>query len=89
MRLFDFYKDYDYGNDLYATIGQFKRFNVLDVEIHTSEYWSWNPHMRLTLGVLCGSIFSIDFSIWSFSFDMEFISYGAPYNLSHTRELWE
>jgi len=87
MRLFDFYKDRDYGEDFYFTLGQFKRFNVPDVEIHTSEYWSWSPHMRLTLGVLCGSIFSIDFSIWSFAFGMEFISYGAPWNLSHTREL--
>ena len=87
MKLFDFYTDYDYGRDAYATIGQFKNFNVLDVEIHISEYWSWDPCMRLTLGFLCGSIFSIDFNIWSFSFSMEFISYGAPYNLSHTREL--
>ena len=87
MKLFDFYTDYDYGRDAYATIGQFKRFNVLDVEIHISEYWSWDPRMRLTLGFLCGSIFSIDFNIWSFSFSMEFISYRSPFNLSHTREL--
>jgi hypothetical protein len=87
MKIFDFYKDRDFGEDFYFTIGQFKRFNVLDVEIHTSEYWSWNPRMRLTLGFLCGSIFSIKFSAWSFSFDLEFISYRSPFNLSHTREL--
>lgn len=87
MKLFDFYKAYDYGEDFYFTIGQFKNFNILDVEIHTSEYWSWNPRMRLTFGVLCDNLFSIDFNIWSFSFSMNFISYHYPYNLSHTREL--
>jgi hypothetical protein len=86
VKLFETFYDYDYGNDLYATIGQFENFNILDVEIHTSEYWSWNPRMRLTFEVLCGSILSINFSIWSFSFDMDFISYQYPYNLSHTRE---
>jgi len=89
MKLLDFYTTVDYGRDAYLTIGQFENFNIIDAEFHSSSYWSWNPHMRLTLGVLCGSIFSIDFSIWSFSFGMKFISYGAPYNLSHTRELWE
>ena len=87
MKLFDHYYDYDFGHSSYFTIGQFKNFNILDVEIHTSEYWSWNPRMRLTFGVLCGNLFSIDFNIWSFSFSMDFISYQYPYNLSHTREL--
>jgi hypothetical protein len=87
MKLFDFYTDYDYGRDAYATIGQFKKFNVLDVEIHTSEYWSWEPDIRLTFEVFAGKLFSIKFSAWSFSFDLEFISYRSPFNLSHTREL--
>jgi hypothetical protein len=87
VRIFDFYKDYDYGEDFYFTIGQFKRFNVLDVEIHTSEYWSWEPDIRFALGILAGALFTIKFSAWSFSFDLEFISYRSPFNLSHTREL--
>ena len=87
FKLFDFFTQYDYGEDFYFTIGQFENFNILDVEIHTSEYWSWNPRIRLTFGVLCGNLFSIDFNIWSFSFSMNFISYHYPYNLSHTREL--
>ena len=86
MKLFDFYKDRDFGEDFYFTIGQFNNFNILDAEIHISEYWSCNPRMRLTFEVLCGSIFSIDFNIWSFSFSMDLISYEYPYNLSHTRE---
>ena len=86
MKLFDFWKDRDFGEDLYFTLGQFNNFNILDAEIHISEYWSCNPRMRLTFEVLCGSIFSIDFNIWSFSFSMDFISYEYPYNLSHTRE---
>ena len=87
FKLFDFFTQYDYGTEIYFTIGQFENFNIIDVEIHTSEYWSWNPRMRLTFEVLCGNLFSIDFNIWSFSFSMDFISYQYPYNLSHTREL--
>lgn len=87
MRLFDYYKDYDYGIDFYATLGQFNKFNLIDCELHTTEYWSWNPRMRLTFGVLCGSLLSIDFNIWSFSFGIDLISYECPYNLAHTREL--
>jgi len=87
MKLFDFFTQYDYGREIYFTIGQFENFNILDVEIHSSSYWSWNPRMRLTFGVLCGNLFSIDFNIWSFSFSMSFIPYRCPMNLSHTREL--
>jgi hypothetical protein len=87
MKLFDFYGDVDFGYDAYITIGQFENFNILDAELHTSEYFSWNPRMRLTLGFLCGKVFSVDFSIWSFSFGIDLISYEAPYNLAHTREL--
>ena len=87
MKIFDFLTQYDDGREIYFTIGQFKNFNILDVEISTSGYWSWNPRMRLTFGVLCGNLFSIDFNIWSFSFSMDFISYQYPYNLSHTRQL--
>jgi hypothetical protein len=87
MKIFDKFYDFDYGHDLHFTIGQFKNFNILDVSIHTSSYFSWNPRMRLTLGILCGKVFSVDFSIWSFSFSIDLISYEAPYNLAHTREL--
>ena len=87
MKLFDFYKDYDYGHDLYITIGQFNNFNLIDAEIHTSEYWSWEPNIRLSFEFLAGTLFTIKFSAWSFSFDLDFISYRYPFNLSHTREL--
>lgn len=87
MKLFDSYYDYDFGHDLYFTIGQFKNFNILDCEIHTSEYWSWEPNIRLTFEVFAGTVFTIKFSAWSFSFDLDLISYRYPHNLSHTREL--
>ena len=86
MKLLDYHYDYDFGNDLSITIGQFNNFNLIDAEIHTSEYWSWNPRMRLTFELFAGTLFTIRFSIWSFSFSMDFISYEYPYNLSHTRE---
>jgi hypothetical protein len=86
MKLFDYFVDYDFGWDIYATIGQFENFNVLDTTIHTSEYWTWEPNIRLTLSIFDGTIFTIRFSAWSVSFDLDFISYRSPFNLSHTRE---
>lgn len=87
MKFFDYYVEYDYGQDIYLTIGQFESFNVLDVEIHTSEYWSWEPSICLDLGILAGALFTMNFSAWSFSFSLTFIPYRYPSNLSHTREL--
>jgi hypothetical protein len=87
MKLFDYYYDYDYGHDFIFTIGQFENLNILDAEIHTSEYWSWEPNIRLTFEVLTGTVFTIRFSAWSLSFDLNLISYRCPFNLSHTREL--
>ena len=85
MKLFDYYYDYDYGHDLYAIIGQFENFNVLDTTIHLSEYWSWEPNIRLTFSVFDGKVFSLDMHMWSFSFSMDFISYRCPMDLSHTK----
>ncbi len=87
MKLFETFYDYDFGHDFYVTIGQFENFNVFDVEFHTSEYWTWEPNIRLTLGIFDGTIFTIRFSAWSVSFDLDFISYRSPFNLSHTREI--
>jgi hypothetical protein len=86
MKLFDYYYDYDYGHDLYAIIGQFENFNLLDTTIHTSEYWTWEPNIRLTLSIFAGSMFSLDLHVWSFSISISCISYRCPMNLSHTRE---
>ena len=86
MKLFDFWKDRDYGWDIYFTIGQFKNFNLIDAEIHTSEYLSWEPNIRLTFGVFDGTLFTIRFSAWSFSLDLNLVSYRYQFNLSHTRE---
>jgi hypothetical protein len=86
VKLFDKFYDYDFGHSAYLTIGQFENFNVFDVEFHTSEYWDWSPNIRLTLGVFDGTVFTIRFSAWSVSFDLDFISYRSPFNLSHTRE---
>ena len=86
MKLFDYYYDYDFGHDLYATIGQFENFNLLDTAIHTSEYWTWEPNIHLTLSVFSGSVFSFGIEILSFSFSMSFIPYRYAMDLSHTRE---
>lgn len=87
MKLFDYFYDYDYGHDAHFTVGQFNRFNILDAEFHTSSFWSWEPNIRLTFSVFDGTIFTIRFSAWSISFDLDLISYRCPFNLSHTREL--
>lgn len=87
VKLFDWYYDYDYGHDLYAIIGQFENFNLLDTIIHTSEYWTWEPNIQLSMSMLSGSVFSFSIEILSFSLSMSFIPYRGPMNLSHTREL--
>ena len=86
MKIFDAYTEWDYGRDAYLTLGQFKNFNVFDAEVHTSSYWTFEPNIRLTLSVFDGTVFTIRFSAWSVSFDLDFISYRSPFNLSHTRE---
>jgi hypothetical protein len=86
MKLFDYFVDYDFGWDIYATIGQFENFNVLDTTIHTSEYWNWEPNIQLSLSVFNGSVFSFGIEVLSFSLYMSFIAYRFPMNLSHTRE---
>jgi hypothetical protein len=86
LKLFDHYYDYDFGHDLYFTIGQFSNFNLLDVEIHTTEYWSWEPNIRLIFEAFTGKVFRLDFHMWSFSIGFDFISYRYPTNLSHTKE---
>lgn len=86
MKIFDYYSDYDFGHDLYVTLGQFENFNIIDFEIHTSEYWSWEPNIRLTFEFFAGTIFTIKLSALSFSVDFAFVSYKYPYNLSHTKE---
>jgi hypothetical protein len=87
VKLFDYYYDYDYGHDLYAIIGQFRNFNLLDATIHTSEYWTWEPNIQLSMSVFSGSVFSFGIQVLSFSLCMSFIPYRYPMNLSHTREL--
>jgi hypothetical protein len=87
MKLFDYFVDYDFGWDIYAIIGQFENFNLLDTSIHTSEYWTWEPNIRLTLSVFDGSMFSFSIEVLSFSLSMSLVPYRFPMNLSHTREL--
>jgi hypothetical protein len=87
MKLFDYFYFYDFGHDFYVTIGQFENFNVFDAEFHTSEYWTWEPNIRLTLGIFNGSMFSFGIEVLSFSLSMSFIPYRCAMNLSHTREL--
>jgi hypothetical protein len=87
VKIFDAYKDRDFGIDAYLTIGQFENLNILDAQFHTTDYWDWSPNIRLTLSVFDGSIFSFGIEVLSFSFSMSLIPYRCPMNLSHTREL--
>jgi hypothetical protein len=86
MRFLDYFVDYDFGWDIYAIIGQFENFNVLDTTIHTSEYWTWEPNIQLSMSVFSGSVFSFGIEVLSLSLYMSFIPYRFPMNLSHTRE---
>jgi hypothetical protein len=87
MKLFDWYYCYDFGHDLYATIGQFENFNLLDAVFHTTDYWDWEPNIRVSLSVFSGSVVSFSIEILSFSLSMSFIPYRCPMNLFYIREL--
>jgi hypothetical protein len=87
VKLFDYYYDYDFGHSAYLTIGQFENLNIIDASFHTTDYWTWEPNIHLTLSVFDGSIFSFGIEVLSFSFSMSFIPYRYAMDLSHTREL--
>ena len=86
MKLFDYYYDYDFGHDLYAAIGNSPGLSLLQVEIHTSEYWSWEPDFRLTFELFAGKVFGAKLSLWSMSLDVDLLNYRYPMDLNHTRE---
>jgi len=86
MKLFDYYYDYDYGYDFYAVIGNSPGLSLLQLEIHTSEYWSWEPDFRLTFELFAGKVFGVKLSLWSISLDVDLLNYRYPMNLNHTRE---
>jgi hypothetical protein len=86
LKLLDYYYGYDYGHDFYAIIGQFNKFNLFDATIHTTEYWSWEPNLQLTLSLFDGRVFSLNFSILSLTVYMNFLSYRCPMDLTHTRK---
>jgi hypothetical protein len=86
VKLFDYYYDYDFGHSAYLTIGQFKNFNILDASFHTTDYWTWEPNIQLSMSVFAGSVFSFGIEVLFLSFSMSLVPYRCPMNLSHTRE---
>lgn len=87
MKLIESHYDYDYGHDCYLTLGKFRRFNVLDLSLSTSCYWTWEPQIRLTLGALDGNILSLYMSLWSVTFQVYIVPYRSPFDLSNQYEL--
>lgn len=86
IRLFDFYKEWDYGWDVYLILGQFKKFNLFDVTFHQSMYMDWEPNVSLGISLFSGSVFSFRIEIYSLTFYCNFISYRCPSDLSYTRQ---
>ena len=86
MKLFDYYYDYDYGYDFYAVIGNSPGLSLLQLEMHTSEYWSWEPDFRLTFELFAGKVFGAKLSLWSMSLDVDLLNYRYPMDLNHTKE---
>jgi hypothetical protein len=86
MRLFDYYYDYDFGYDFYAIIGNSPRLNLLQLELHITEFWSWEPDIRLTFEFLAGKVFGMRLTLWSMSLDVDILNYRYPMDLNHTRE---
>ena len=86
IRLFDCYKEWDYGWDVYLILGQFKKFNLFDVTFHQSMYMDWEPNVSLEISLFSGSVFSFRIEIYSLIFYCNFITYRCPSDLSYTRQ---
>ena len=86
MKLFDCYYDYDFGYDVYFIIGNSPRLNLLQLELHTTEYWSREPDIRLTFELFSGKVFGIKLTIWSVSLAVDILNYRYPMDLTHIRE---
>ena len=86
MKLFDFFTQYDYGREIYFIIGNSPRLNLLQFELHFTEYWSWIPNIRLTFELFSGKVFGMRLSVWSVSLYIDILHYRFPMNLNHTRE---
>jgi hypothetical protein len=88
MKLFDAFYEEDFGHDLYLLVGQFNSFNLLEVEIHTTRFWSWEPDIHFSLGLFNGKFLSIQIELWSFSLNFSLISYRAPMDFTYIRKVF-
>jgi hypothetical protein len=86
IRLFDFYREWDYGWDLYLILGQFKKFNLFETSFHQSMHMDFEPNVSLGVSLFSGSVFSFRIEIYSLIFSCHFIAYRFFTDLSHTRE---
>lgn len=95
MKLFDYYYDFDFGHDLHFIIGNSPKLNLLQLELHFTEYWSWEPNIRLTFELFAGKVFGMRLTLWSMSLDIDILNYRwwrssahwrYPMDLNHTRE---
>jgi hypothetical protein len=86
MKLFDFFTQYDYGREIYLIIGNSPRLNLFQLELHTTEYFSWEPNIRLTFELFSGKVFGIRLTLWSVSLYIDILHYRFPMDLNHTRE---
>jgi len=86
VKIFDFFTQYDYGREIYFIIGNSPGLNLLQLELHTTEYWSWEPNIRLTFELFSGKLFGMRLSLWSVSLDVDILHYRYPMDLTHTRE---
>jgi hypothetical protein len=86
MKIFNQYYSYDYGHDAYFIIVNSPRLNLLQVELHTTEYWSWEPDIRLTFEMFSGKVLGIRLILWSVALAVDILNYRYPMDLTHIRE---
>jgi hypothetical protein len=86
IRLFDWYKGWDYGWDVYLILGQFKKFNLFEATFSQSMCMDWEPNVSLRVSLFSGSVFSFRIEIYSLVFYCDFITYRCPMDLLYTRE---
>jgi len=86
MKMFDFFTQYDYGREIYFIIGNSPELNLFQLELNITEYFSWEPDIRLTFELFSGKVFGMRLSLWSVSLDVDILQYRYPMDLTHTRE---
>ena len=85
MKLYDFLTCEDFGIDAYLILGQFSKFNILEIVYRSSSYQFLEPNINVSFGFFDGNVLSFSIRAWSIGISVSFISYRSPLSLKWFR----